>query len=156
MTLVVCLPPLSVTTADGETRPVTQIWPDGSWSCPFCNSPNLPGDTRTWDGPCSNPACLVGGWGSPENVARVRLEHEQAAEAASQRAWLHRAQEADRASREESRRAAVDVFGAEAQEHGYCIECWGRSTGWGMWLSRVKRVKHRRPENCPSIRRRRS
>lgn len=157
MTTVAYQPPAAVTTIDGETREVTRTWPDGSWSCPLCGAANGP-DIRVgpWDGPCANPACLVGGGGSAENVARVRLQRAQEAERASQRAWLHKLQEDERIDRQESRQAAVDAFRDEAREHGYCLECWGRSTQWGMWLDRAKKVRHRAPENCPSVRRRRS
>lgn len=160
MTMVACQPPPSVTTADGETRLVVKVWPDGAWDCPFCGSPNDPSEKfyqeRGWPGPCGNPACLVGGCGDPEHVAEIRLRQQQDAERASQRAWLHRWQEDDRVKRDQARRAAVDAFTLEAQEHGYCAECWGRSTSWGLWLDRAKKVRHRSPENCPSVRRRKA
>lgn len=148
--------PETVSTVDGETRAVTRTWPDGSWSCPFCGAANCPGMTRYWEGPCANPACLVGGGGTPENVARVRLQRQEEEERASQRAWLHAVQVEERALREDNRHAAVEAFAAEAAEHGYCIECWGRSTRWGMWLSQARITRHRQPENCPSVRRRRT
>ena len=157
MTMVACQPPPSVTTADGETRLVIQTWPDGSWSCPFCGGANGPGiKLGDWPDPCANPACLVGGGGSPEHVAEVRLRQQQDTERASQRAWLHRWQEDERVQRDQARRKAVDAFTLEAQEHGYCTECWGRSTSWGLWLDRAKKVRHRKPENCPSVRRRKA
>ena len=152
-------PPASITTIDGETREVTKTWPDGSWDCPFCSAVCDPSgqyyQLRNWDGPCANPACIVGGAGTAERVAEIRLRRAQEAERASQRAWLHKLQEDERIARQESRQAAMEAFRAEAQEHGYCLECWGRSTQWGMWLDRAKKVRHRTPENCPSVRRRR-
>lgn len=157
MTTVAYQPPAAVTTIDGETREVTRTWPDGSWSCPFCSAANGPDiHVGPWDGPCANPGCIVGGAGTAERVAEIRLRRAQEAERASQRAWLHKLQEEERTTRQESRQAAVDAFRAEAQDRGYCLECWGRSTQWGMWLDRAKKVRHRAPENCPSVRRRRS
>ena len=157
-TPVVTLPPPSVTTIDGETRPVTTTWPDGSWDCPFCGGVCDPSGQyyklRSWPGPCASPACIVGGAGTAERVAQIRLARQQAEEASSQRAWLHRFNEQQAASREEARHEAVEAFTAEARKHGFCVECWGRSTQWGLWLSQAKKVKHRKPENCPSVRRR--
>lgn len=152
-------PPLSITTIDGETRLVTRTWPDGSWDCPFCSAVCDPKgqyyQLRSWPGLCANPACIVGGRGDAESVAKIRLERQQDEERKSRRAFLLKAQDEAAAEREHNRQAALEAFMTEAREHGYCARCWTRSTDWGRWLDRQKKVKHRKPENCPVVRRRR-
>lgn len=147
--------PLIITTADGESREA-RVYPDGAWNCPFCGGANTPACVagKTWPYPCANPACMAGGRGDPENVAAIRLEQQRREEAASQRAWLAQYYEEQAVKREAGRRQAVEAFAAEVQQHGYCITCWGRSTSWGLFPGHAKVVRHRKPGNCPSVKRR--
>jgi hypothetical protein len=145
-----------ITTADGEAREA-KTWEDGSWSCPFCAGANVPGtslyDERPWPCPCANPMCIAGGKGSPEDVAAIRLERKHREEESSRREWLHRMQLKAAREREITQDKAIAAFRAEAAEHGYCERCWARSTDLGLFLGREKKVRHRKPENCPIIRR---
>lgn len=57
--------PVTVATLDGESREA-RMFPDGTWACPFCECPVfLEGHEyyrpHDWEGPCSNPGCVVGG-----------------------------------------------------------------------------------------------
>lgn len=79
------------------------------------------------------------------------LAAQREAEAATPRAWL--AQAAEGAS--DDRQAACEAFAAEAAEHGYCTPCWARSTRWGLYLDHPRKVRHRKPGNCPAKRGRR-
>lgn len=78
------------------------------------------------------------------------LEEQRQAEAETPRAWLFGATEEDRQQREQDRRQACAEFDAEAQAEGYCLRCWARSTAWGLFLDHPKKIRHRKPENCPN------
>lgn len=143
---------MMITVADGESR-VTVINQDCSWTCPFCTYATLPSDNRPWPYPCSNPICIAGGRGDPEAVYAYRLEVKRREEAASHRAALSQAAEQAAQEREQNRLQAVQAFHAERAERGYCLGCWARSTAWGLYLSRPKKVRHRTPGNCPIGRR---
>jgi hypothetical protein len=84
-------------------------------------------------------------------MAQESLEAQREADAATPRAWLAQAAEE---GREEARRAACEEFAAEAAERGYCMSCWARSTRWGLYLDKPRKVRHRRPGSCPGVRRR--
>lgn len=144
--------------SDGEERQADPD-PQGAWSCPWCGGVNQPGtdfyESRGWEYPCANPACVAGGRGSPEQVAAVKLEWQRQAEAAGRRAWLAVAQEDQREKREQARQAAVQEFTALAAEHGYCAGCWARSTSHGLFPDRPKLISHRKAANCPLAKRRR-
>jgi hypothetical protein len=55
----------------------------------------------------------------------------------------------DRAAREQLRLETVAVFAAEATEQGWCAACWSYATDCGRFPADARRVRHRRPENCP-------
>lgn len=82
------------------------------------------------------------------------LAAQRAAEADTPRAWLLAATEEDREKRELARLEACQEFGAESQAEGYCLHCWARSTAWGLFLDHPKKIRHRRPDNCPNRHRR--
>jgi hypothetical protein len=81
------------------------------------------------------------------------LASQEEAESAMPRAWLPAAAE-EAQEREQSRQQACEAFGAEAEAEGYCVRCWARSTSWGLYLGNPKKIRHRKPENCPNQRRR--
>jgi len=80
------------------------------------------------------------------------LEQARHDEAGTQRAWLARAIEE---GADQARIDTCTAFAAEAEEHGYCVECWARSTSWGLYPERPKKIRHRQPGNCPHSRRHR-
>ena len=143
---------MMITVADGETR-MAVFNQDGSWTCPFCTYATLPSDNRPWEHPCSNPICIAGGRGDPEAVYAYRLEVKRREEAESHRAALTRAAEEAADRREQNRLQAVNAFHAERAERGYCLDCWARSTAWGLYLTRARKIRHRKPGNCPIGRR---
>ena len=150
-------PPLVITVADGESR-AARTWPDGSWTCPFCESPTLPGDSRPWSGrsPCANPACIAGGRGSAAEVAEYRAAEALRAERArATAAWQAAETDAhDRAEAERRDRCADAIEAARGGE--FCWDCWAKSTGYGKWMARPVKTRHRKPENCPVRRSRRA
>lgn len=75
---------------------------------------------------------------------------------APRRPFLVEMDAAARQQREEARVQAFEAFAAEAQEHGYCVECWARSTHYGYYPAQGKKVRHRLRRNCPHARRRNS
>jgi hypothetical protein len=143
---------MMIATVDGESLEAA-TWPDGSWECPFCKCPNLPGsaiyDGRPWPYPCGNPMCIAGGTGDAASVAAIRLERQRQAEGETRRAWLAKRAEEEAGKREQDRKAACEAFGAEAEEKGFCWTCWAKSTSWGLYLGRPRKVRHRDPANCP-------
>ncbi len=82
------------------------------------------------------------------------LAEQRAAEADTPRAWLIAATEEDRQKREQDRQEACRAFSAEAETEGYCLRCWARSTNWGLFLDKPKKIKHRSKDNCPNRNRR--
>lgn len=148
--------PVLITIADGETREVARTWPGGAWDCPFCSSPNDPGEEfyqrRGWDRPCANPACLAGGNGSPEAVAAYRVAEARRAAELADAGRRNRAMAAYAEASRQRREAAVDAARAEQAAAGWCWACWWRSTGGGRFDSRERKVRHRDPANCPATR----
>lgn len=71
---------------------------------------------------------------------------------APRRPYLVELDEEDRRRREATRVKACEDFAAEAAEHGYCERCWARSTHYGRFLGQAKKVRHRRWQNCPHVR----
>lgn len=57
--------------------------------------------------------------------------------------------EEERAALERRRQAAVTKFADEALERGWCTDCWSYATDCGRFPASAKRVRHRRPQNCP-------
>jgi hypothetical protein len=143
----------TVATVDGEQHEAA-IDALGHWACPFCEGVNCPGtplyDNRPWPYPCANHLCIAGGCGDPASVAAIRLERQRRAEGETRRAWLAQRAEEEAAKREQDRLAACEAFGTEAGEKGLCWTCWAKSTRWGLYLGRPKKVRHRDPANCPS------
>lgn len=148
--------PIVITTVDGERRQARR-WDSGVFSCPFCLCPtDTHGrwyDDRSWDGPCANPMCIVGGRGDAEAVAAFRLAEAQREADQARRAQLAELDEQARAGREAARQRRVQAFLAQAEETGECYRCWAHSTGHGAYTEREVRIRHRKPENCPQAQR---
>lgn len=168
-----------IITADGESREA-KTYPDGSYSCPFCGgaviSPEGHAETQranaeiyertgetyepqpysesmrqTWEARgCGNPACLSVLSLEAVTAARERIKQHQeyllreAERAASQ------ARYADEQRREREQR--IDSARAESERDGWCFRCWYHDTG-GLGTRAGKRIKHRKPENCPQVQR---
>ena len=130
-----------ISLADDETRPITRRWPDGSWACPFCESPVIPGRPRPdWDQGCPNPACRV-------NMTAGQLAEAQRDDAAREARRREQAalDEFHRRQREERERADAERWAqvaAEAARRGACEECLRKS----YWRTSPRFVRHRRPD----------
>lgn len=133
------LPPAAVAVADGETRQVTKTWPDGSYACPFCESPVVAGAARTdWDQGCPNPACRVNMAAEQLAGARQRDAEQQADDDRRRRI----SESIARATAEDRQREAElwAEVSAEAEKRGACLECLRKS----YWRSgQPKFVRHR-------------
>lgn len=148
--------PIVITTVDGESRQA-RVWDNGVFECPFCLCPT---DThgrwygeRSWDGPCANPMCIVGGRGDADSVAAFREAEAAMTEERTRRARLIELDEKARTEREAARQGRVQAFLAQAEESGECYRCWAHSTGHGTYTDREVRIRHRKPENCPQAQR---
>jgi hypothetical protein len=123
--------------ATGETRPITRIWPDGAYTCPWCGAANEATAQQ-----CRNPACWASPWATTDGVRaeqerRARIDHEKAdlrAAAAAAAQTAQRAREADQMLWQERL--------AEAKARGACAECLRAS----YWRDRPRFVRHRRPD----------
>ena len=105
--------PVVVTTLDGESREAYTC-PDGSWSCPFCSGANFPAGHEHhrdygWAGPCSNPACLVGGAMTEQATARIREDQRRREEREAQ----HKRWQDEREREEAARKAAAEALEAK-------------------------------------------
>jgi hypothetical protein len=132
------VPPARVVLTDGETREITKRWPDGSYSCPYCESPVIAGRHRSeWDRGCENPGCTVNM--TAEQLAAFRQREAAQAERRREREALDAslARMAEDRRREEAELWAK--VAAEATERGACLECLRRS----CWRSHPKFVRHR-------------
>jgi hypothetical protein len=106
----------------GEERQTDKVWPDGSYTCPFC------GSAAHKEG-CKNPACSAGEFAlaNPERMRAIYAQRKAEADA-------RKAEEADRqATREWSARyhkeqrleqaRAREAVVAEANRRGACVTC---------------------------------
>jgi len=124
--------PEVVTNCLGESRPIKSSWPDGSYSCPFCEAPVLPSHRER---PCPNPMCEASPYTKPEEILRRReqqAEHER--DAARRKALV---EQMIAHSRRRLKQQAAEV--AAARDAGYCIVCFVRS-------GHRRRVRHRTPD----------
>jgi hypothetical protein len=132
--------PKAITLIDGESRPVTRR-PDGSWTCPWCESPaGMPGQgpRADFDRGCPNPGCLA-------SMPADRLTAWKEQQAADERERHRRAAIADFTARqaEERRHAQEQLWAdleAQASEKGACLRCLRESDWRG---GRAKLVRHR-------------
>jgi hypothetical protein len=123
--------------ATGETRPITRVWPDGAYTCPWCGAANNAAAQQ-----CRNPACWASPWATADGV---RAEQERRAridgEAAERRRAATAAAEAAERTREADRllwQRRLD----EARTRGACIDCLRAS----HWRVEPRFVRHRRPD----------
>jgi hypothetical protein len=168
--------PVVLTTADGESREA-RMWPDGSYTCPFCDGavvspegheegerlnaaayekmgepyqrqPYSESMRRAWqDRRCANPACLT--VLGAEALARVRQRIAERQEYERAEAERRRFHDEYAAQQRAEREARVDAARAASERDGWCLQCWAHETSWGLVESRRKPVRHRSPENCP-------
>jgi hypothetical protein len=124
--------PSVVRDVTGEMRAVEQAWPDGSYSCPFCGAAVLPSESER---PCPNPQCAANPRMDPETVLRRRQEHTES----EQRAQDERARWARISESMLREREGREQEVSEAEEAGYCTQCFIRS-------GHRRRVRHRTPD----------
>jgi hypothetical protein len=123
--------PEVVTNCLGESRPIKSSWPDGSYSCPFCEAPVLPSHREP---PCPNPMCEASPYTKPEETLRRREQlAERGREAARRKAQTEQMIVCSREWREQQAAEVDAVRGA-----GYCVTCFVRS-------GHRRRVRHRTP-----------
>ena len=140
---------LSVTDAIGRQREAPRVWPDGSYTCPFCDYP-VPAGAKH----CPNPACSANEYASPErvreNVARAqKREREEAATKASKDSLKTFSRRyAEDSLREKLTRQAE--LTAEAVRRGACTACLAKSYAFQSGHGTPKFVRHRGP--CPHAR----
>lgn len=145
--------PTSITDCLGEVRPVTRLWTDGSWQCPFCGYPVAAARGET---SCQNPWCSATGnafdangiqtpasvvWFRElaEKLAQARLEREQ--REANHRAAMDRI-ERERVARREWIAEQWSIAAAANNPRPPCRRCSVVEPG-----RQVKIVRHRNP--CP-------
>jgi hypothetical protein len=123
--------------ATGESRPVTQSWPDGSFTCPWCGAANSPGATG-----CFNPACWASPYASAERVSAERAHRaELQRQLNEQRALAETAETSLKASRERDAKLWTERR-TDAEQRGACLICLRRSD----WRHQPRFVKHRRTD----------
>lgn len=125
-----------VTSILGEQREA-KLYPDGGWNCPFCGGAVSPDDPERDGRCCGNPACPAGRYATVEAAEEQQRRQQRQAD-------LDRRHESMRRYLAESRRREAEERErrlVEAREHGYCPVCILGYHG--------KKVRHRRPENCP-------
>lgn len=130
--------PRVLTLADGESREVTKVWPNGAWDCPYCSAPSSATSTR-----CENPACTA-------NMPADRLAEtrQRWADEAERREQAERIQRFNYRMRLESAQAEDELWedlAREAGERGSCLICL-RNSHWRSGPDQAKFVRHRTPD----------
>ncbi len=124
----------------GRQREAPRVWPDGSYTCPFCSA-GVRADEGTENKPgCPNPACVARD-GFPRDVAEKLLAADAARareEAERKRLDTWRREMSEQRAREE--REKREAMRAEAVERGACLVCL-HASGYRKF------VKHRK--ECP-------
>ena len=122
-----------VTTVLGESREAKDVYPDGSFNCPFCwyavQAPNTQ---------CANPWCQAHPSWTPEalRIHLAKIAAQQAEE--DQRKRNHELAMQRIAEDNQARREREDAERAEVIAKGACLRCWARNG---------KIIKHR--AECP-------
>lgn len=129
---------LTVTDVIGRQREAPHVWPDGSYTCPFCGSAVGPTDKA-----CPNPACPAGQYASPERVrAGIEREEQRKQEEASRQ----EIREFQTKYAEDTRRERLDrqaELTAEAVRRGACTRCLGKTSAFQIGYGTPKFVRHR-------------
>ena len=137
--------PETVSDALGNTRPVIDSWPDGSYSCPWCASAVTPEHSPHFP-QCENPGCPAGYWMRPDLLREQYAKREaQEAEEARRKAnheWAMRRIREENEARDIRIREAV----AHAREIGACVPCLLRDR-YRLEYGAPRFVKHRKA--CP-------
>ena len=136
---------ITITDVTGRQREAPHVWPDGSYTCPFCSSPVRPTDKS-----CQNPACAAGENASPERV-RAGIEREEKRK--SEEARHQEIREFQKKYAEESRNerlARQAELTAEAVRRGACTRCLGKTSIFQTGHGTPKFVRHR--SGCPLAR----
>jgi len=140
---------LTVTDAIGRQREAPHVWPDGAYTCPFCNYP-VPAGAKH----CPNPACSANEFATPERVregvARAEQHAKQRAreEASKESLKTFNRKYAENALREKRTKQAE--LTAEAVRRGACTACLAKSYAFQSGHGTPKFVRHRGP--CPMAR----
>lgn len=126
-----------VANALGETREVERVYPDGSYSCPFCMAAVMADDAK----PCPNPMCEANPRANADEIRARRVERARREAERVERDKRSRIQaETTRQWRErEDERFRSEL--ADVREAGQCVECFVRSPS-----HRRTRVRHRSPD----------
>jgi hypothetical protein len=141
-----------VAIANGEARPIEQVWPDGSYTCPWCFY-GVQADAAG----CGNPACfaLVGStYWTAERIEARRAELKARADEEARRQRDHEAALERIAAERQDRIDKWAVVAAEAEKRAACLSCL-RASAWETFGSpwydkpegRAKFVRHR--GQCP-------
>ena len=124
----------------GDERIVRQMWPDGSFTCPFCGSA-----VRATERPCPNPWCDASPYYSAERLQAERDKRAARENEEYQRKRNHAwAMERITREREERDQLYTDVR-ATAEQRGACVRCALHSLRYGA--QEAKYTKHR--NGCP-------
>lgn len=129
-----------VTDALGRQREAPRVWPDGSYTCPFCSAGVQAHEGTEKKPGCPSPGCLAQ-HGYPFERAREELAKEAAKaseEADRKRRDTWRRETAEKRAAEE--RVMREQKRAEAVERGACLVCL-HASGYRRF------VKHR--AHCP-------
>lgn len=154
-----------IVTLDGEARGALHVYPNGSYGCPYCGAAVLSDEDQhdreaevhegtDWhysfskemsrayhERKCHNPACIASIYASLESIARTR--ELWAKRALEEQQWKDRSAAMDRRQAEWKKSEAEQraALLAEARKGGFCPVC--------ILGYHHKKVKHRKPENCP-------
>lgn len=136
-----CLPDMTICNVLGETREAHDVYPDGSWNCPFCSSANYPGDA-----PCRNPGCEASKYANAERILAERDRQvalvREAAERQARAEWAAQYQVEQTQARVEFQQSVITM----AQERKACVRCALESTHHGF-RREAKYTRHR--GQCP-------
>lgn len=123
--------------ATGESRPITQTWPDGSFTCPWCGAANSPGASG-----CFNPACWASPYATVEHIAADRVRRAELEQRLSEHRALAKAAEASRRANREREAKLWTERRAEADRRDACLVCLRAS----HWQTTPRFVKHHRAD----------
>ena len=124
-----------ITNVLGEARPVCSIWPDGSYSCPWCAYAVHGSD----NGVCQNPACWAGRWAHVDWVRDAKAKAEKRAQEEAERKRNHEwAMERIRRENEERNQRRAE-FAAKVREAKGCWRCSIEPDRYGSGEGKIKR-----------------
>lgn len=125
----------TITLANGDTKAVEKVYPDGSYNCPWCSYGVRPDDPR-----CMNPACLTQ-YADAWRVQAVIDEANARQAEKDRRAREHERSMQRLAEEREARELRFIEALTEVREAGQCAYCF--TTTYGHYGDRAKRIRHR-------------